>query len=399
MPRTSPPRPSRSPGASSTPIPAAEPLPWLYAVARRVLANHRRGIGRRERLAALLRVEDVATPMRAGEDRDGPAFAALATLSPADQELLRLVAWEELGNQQIAAVLGITPNAVAIRLHRARARFADALARTRDDDDLKYPGPTRTSADVKGTHGADMERSSGMSMPTGPDPIDRLRAADPVHADDVPDASLARVIGEDPGAHRDRQAIRPHQAAADPRPARRDRRARPRGRHRARDRPRVRPWRTSARGRPCRGRPDAIQHPSENPAAGGGVASCLAYDPANLPTFDIVFDGTVTAVDGDQVTFDVNEGWKGADGSITLTAPQVDVALVGPMPDFQVGGRYLVSAAGSTHQRVQLHARLRRRHGGRLGSSLRRLTRPSAARTRPRRLAGPRHVPKNCAVR
>ncbi len=136
-------------------IPAAEPLPWLYAVARRVLANHRRGLGRRERLAALLRVEDVATPMRAGEDLDGPAFAALASLSPADQEVLRLVAWEELGNQAIAQVLGITPNAVAIRLHRARARFADALARTEDpDDDLKYLDPSRTSADVKGTHGA-----------------------------------------------------------------------------------------------------------------------------------------------------------------------------------------------------------------------------------------------------
>ena len=135
-------------------VPAEEPLPWLYAVARRVLANHRRGSGRRERLAALLRVEDIPTPLRAGEDRDGPAFAALASLSPADQEILRLVAWEELGNQGIAAVLGITPNAVAIRLHRARARFADALARESRDDDLKYLDPSRTSADVKGTHGA-----------------------------------------------------------------------------------------------------------------------------------------------------------------------------------------------------------------------------------------------------
>ena len=135
-------------------IPAPEPLPWLYAVARRVLANHRRGHGRRERLASLLRVEDVATPMRVGEDIDGPAFAALATLSPADQELLRLVAWEELGNRQIAAVLGITPNAVAIRLHRARERFANALARETPDDDLKYLDPSRTSADVRGTQGA-----------------------------------------------------------------------------------------------------------------------------------------------------------------------------------------------------------------------------------------------------
>ena len=135
-------------------VPADEPLPWLYAVARRVLANHRRGKGRRERLAALLRVEDVATPMRAGEDTDGPAFTALASLSPADQELLRLVAWEELGNQQIAAVLEITPNAVAIRLHRARTRFAEALARESRDDDLKHLDPSRTEADVKGTNGA-----------------------------------------------------------------------------------------------------------------------------------------------------------------------------------------------------------------------------------------------------
>jgi RNA polymerase sigma factor (sigma-70 family) len=133
-------------------IPAAEPLPWLYGVARRVLANQRRGNGRRERLAALLRPEDdVATPIRVGEDLDGPASASLASLSPGDQEVLRLVAWEELGHREIAQVLGITPNAVAIRLHRARARFAHALARTTGEDDLKDPARSRTSTDVTGT--------------------------------------------------------------------------------------------------------------------------------------------------------------------------------------------------------------------------------------------------------
>ena len=135
-------------------IPTTEALPWLYAVARRVVANQRRGSGRRERLAALLQVHDVPTPLYAGEDRDGPAFAALAELSSSDQEILRLVAWEELGNQQVAAVLGITPNAVAIRLHRARARFAAALARTPGADDLKYLDPSRTSTSVRGTNGA-----------------------------------------------------------------------------------------------------------------------------------------------------------------------------------------------------------------------------------------------------
>jgi RNA polymerase sigma factor (sigma-70 family) len=128
-------------------VPAAidDALPWLYAVARRVLANQRRGIGRRERLAALLQVRDVPTPHPVGEATDGPAFQALATLSAADQELLRLVAWEELGNQQIAVVLGITANAVAIRLHRARQRFSAAL---------KSIDPTRTSTQVQGTNDA-----------------------------------------------------------------------------------------------------------------------------------------------------------------------------------------------------------------------------------------------------
>lgn len=129
-------------------------LPWLYAVARRVLANQRRGTGRRERLASLLRVEDVATPVRVGEDLDGPAFEALAAMRPADQELLRLVAWEELGNAQIALVLGISPNAVAIRLHRARARFAAALSAASRAGDLKHLDPTRTSTLVKGTASA-----------------------------------------------------------------------------------------------------------------------------------------------------------------------------------------------------------------------------------------------------
>jgi len=86
---------------------------------------------------------------------------------------------------------------------------------------------------------------------------------------------------------------------------------------------------------------------SGNPAA-GGAASCLVYDPANLPDFDSVFDGTVTAISGDEVTFKVNEGWKNADGSITLTAPRVDIAISGPQPEFKVGSRYLVTASDTT---------------------------------------------------
>ena len=40
-----------------------------------------------------------------------------------------------------------------------------------------------------------------------------------------------------------------------------------------------------------------------------------------------------------------NDGWKGVDGSVTLTAPGTDIALSGPIPDFEAGA---VTAAGST---------------------------------------------------
>lgn len=124
-----------------------EPLPWLYGVARRVLANQRRGDVRRSRLIERL------TSFRSqpiGVAPAPPAIEALERLRPDDQELLRLVAWEELTHGEIAATLGITPNAVAIRLHRARKRFAEALTAMTSGGDLKGSDPIRTSPSVKG---------------------------------------------------------------------------------------------------------------------------------------------------------------------------------------------------------------------------------------------------------
>src|SRR4051812_24875715 len=62
-------------------VPEVNPLPWIYGVARRVLANQRRASGRRERLLSVLRSPDVETPLRLGEDADSPAMRALASLS------------------------------------------------------------------------------------------------------------------------------------------------------------------------------------------------------------------------------------------------------------------------------------------------------------------------------
>jgi RNA polymerase sigma-70 factor, ECF subfamily len=127
-------------------------LPWLLAVARRVLANQRRG-GRR-RASLLLKLGRDTTASRVSgvtpTSPDGPAIAALRRLRADDQELLRLLAWEELDHEQVAAVMGISSNAVAIRLHRARRRFRQEL--------MKDPDALRTSTQSKGAvHGAVQE--------------------------------------------------------------------------------------------------------------------------------------------------------------------------------------------------------------------------------------------------
>lgn len=125
----------------------SDPLPWLYGIARRVLANQRRSGLRRIALRLRLRTAEPPPPERLGEAK-GPALTALARLRPSDQELLRLVAWEELSHRQIAQTLGVSENAVAIRLHRARRRFAELMA---EDDAMKASGSSRTSTRTKGT--------------------------------------------------------------------------------------------------------------------------------------------------------------------------------------------------------------------------------------------------------
>lgn len=102
-----------------------EPLPWLLGIARRVLATQRRASERRERLSIrLARNLDAAAP----DDQLGEALgAALNALPDRDRELLLLVAWEGLTPKEAAAVVGVSPAAVYVRLHRARRRLRTAL--------------------------------------------------------------------------------------------------------------------------------------------------------------------------------------------------------------------------------------------------------------------------------
>ena len=114
-------------------------LMWLYAVARRTLANQQRGERRRQRLAERLGRELVAALQAVAppEPDAQPILAALAGLRPDDRELVLLAAWEELSPQQIGAVLGISQIAVRSRLHRARKRLRFLLDQPLGGDDLE----------------------------------------------------------------------------------------------------------------------------------------------------------------------------------------------------------------------------------------------------------------------
>jgi RNA polymerase sigma-70 factor, ECF subfamily len=106
-----------------------EPLPWLLGVARRVLANRRRGESR----AAALR-ERLADPGHGPESTcvsaevDDRVQRALAGLGEHDRELLLLIAWDGLRVNEAAQALGVRAGTLAVRLHRARQRLARALA-------------------------------------------------------------------------------------------------------------------------------------------------------------------------------------------------------------------------------------------------------------------------------
>jgi RNA polymerase sigma-70 factor (ECF subfamily) len=103
--------------------------PWLFGVARRVLANQRRGARRRSALAERLAAHvDGAVLADAGQAQStGTLARAFATLSDADRELLSLVAWEGLTRDELAVALGTSRAVVRLRLHRARRRLRVAL--------------------------------------------------------------------------------------------------------------------------------------------------------------------------------------------------------------------------------------------------------------------------------
>ncbi len=112
--------------------------PWLYRIAVTCALQHRRRMGRQRRLHERYAREQTGRQF-AGEpdpldwllaDEQGRLVReALSRLPPRDREILLLKYTEDWSYRQIAEQLGTSTSAVEARLHRAREKMRQALAR------------------------------------------------------------------------------------------------------------------------------------------------------------------------------------------------------------------------------------------------------------------------------
>jgi RNA polymerase sigma-70 factor (ECF subfamily) len=128
-------------------------LPWLYAVALRVIANQYRSTQRRRNRDARL-----AHEARAGESGADPADSldrraafstAFGLLNEPEREVLRLVVWDGLSTRDAARVLGCSSGAFRVRLHRARRKLAKQLEATGHFPPEHRPSTSKPAEEIK----------------------------------------------------------------------------------------------------------------------------------------------------------------------------------------------------------------------------------------------------------
>jgi RNA polymerase sigma-70 factor (ECF subfamily) len=137
-------------------VPEDAALPYSYGVARRCLANHRRGAHRRMRLFDRLtaqRIDDVPEAGAGIDTADPDLTAALQSLTPAEREIVHLWAWERLEPREIAVAVDATPNAISVALTRAKRKVAAELGRqdraASGHDAVGRAGEARTADDER----------------------------------------------------------------------------------------------------------------------------------------------------------------------------------------------------------------------------------------------------------
>lgn len=105
--------------------PEDERRPWLFGIARNLLAQHRRHRTRRNKqigqlAEALLSVEQSRVPTI---ELRIDLIRALRRLDRVDAEIITLSAWEGLSSTEISQILSIPASTVRVRLKRTREKL------------------------------------------------------------------------------------------------------------------------------------------------------------------------------------------------------------------------------------------------------------------------------------
>jgi RNA polymerase sigma-70 factor (ECF subfamily) len=109
----------------------AEFVPWMFALARNAAVDQFRSRARDSKRDAAAVPDTTPQPAPAVErleelERASQLRAALELLAPDKREVLLLARFGELKHDRIAALLGISPGAVRVRLHRALKELREA---------------------------------------------------------------------------------------------------------------------------------------------------------------------------------------------------------------------------------------------------------------------------------
>lgn len=104
-------------------------VPWFYRILRNVVADAQ---GARGKAQARFEDDEALEQLSAGEpDSEATCCCGIALvprLPPTHAEVIALIDLEGRSTREAAEALGITPNALGVRLHRARQGLREALA-------------------------------------------------------------------------------------------------------------------------------------------------------------------------------------------------------------------------------------------------------------------------------
>ena len=104
-------------------MPSDAELPWIIGVARNVLHNAQRSSRRRAIHEGALSPRANSSSAEDGVVGDARVRHALESLRRDEREVLLLHEWDGLSVADVARIIGVSPDAAAVRLSRVRSRF------------------------------------------------------------------------------------------------------------------------------------------------------------------------------------------------------------------------------------------------------------------------------------